>query len=173
MRLNGKIAFITGAGGGIGRAVCARFLAEGARVAAADISLAGATEAIAGSTAETNAIAIECDAGSSGKTKTACQSGWSPGINPTELKFTAVGLSISDLQQTTATYGGLATWFIADLVNAAGKTGNVGAQICDSCGGGGDGGGGVPEPATWALMILGLGGIGAATRFRSRARSLA
>jgi hypothetical protein len=118
--------------------------------------------------------AVECDAGAK---KAACLPGWSPGVNPTELKFTAIGLAISDLQQTATTYAGQKTWFIADLVNAAGKTGNVGAQGCvtsdgGSCGGGG-GGGGVPEPATWALMILGLGGVGATMRKRSRAGSLA
>ena len=37
-RLAGKTAFVTGGAGGIGRAICARFSAEGARVAAADIS---------------------------------------------------------------------------------------------------------------------------------------
>jgi hypothetical protein len=29
-------------------------------------------------------------------------------------------------------------------------------------------GGGVPEPASWALMILGFGGVGAALRRQSR-----
>jgi hypothetical protein len=120
----------------------------------------------------TNALA--CDLGGSVKgVKSACQTGWTPTVNPTELKFTAVGLQITDLAKTTTTFGGNTTWFIADLVNSAGKTGNVGAQDCvtstgGSCFGGG-GGGGVPEPAAWALMILGLGGVGAATRFRSQA----
>lgn len=38
MRLNGKVAFVTGARGGIGRAVVERFLMEGATVHAADVS---------------------------------------------------------------------------------------------------------------------------------------
>jgi NAD(P)-dependent dehydrogenase (short-subunit alcohol dehydrogenase family) len=40
-RLDGKIAIITGAGSGIGLAMTTRFIAEGARVVAADITEAG------------------------------------------------------------------------------------------------------------------------------------
>ena len=61
-RLNGKVAFVTGAGGGIGRAVCERFLAEGAQVAATDIDIEAASQAIAGA-GEGRAVAIGCDAG--------------------------------------------------------------------------------------------------------------
>ena len=46
-RLNEKVAIITGAAGGIGAALVERFLAEGARVVAADIDVgraAGATD---------------------------------------------------------------------------------------------------------------------------------
>ena len=39
-RLEGKIAVVTGAGSGIGRATVRRFAAEGARVIAADLDLA-------------------------------------------------------------------------------------------------------------------------------------
>lgn len=38
MRLEGKTAFVTGGCGGIGRAICIRFAAEGARVIAADVA---------------------------------------------------------------------------------------------------------------------------------------
>lgn len=40
-RLEGKVAFVTGGRGGIGRAICARFVREGAVVYAADLSDAG------------------------------------------------------------------------------------------------------------------------------------
>lgn len=63
-RLDGKIAFITGAGGGIGSAICQRFLAEGARVYATDIDLDAARAAVS-SAAAGQAIASICDAGDS------------------------------------------------------------------------------------------------------------
>ena len=47
MRLEGKVALITGAGSGIGRASAIRFAAEGARIVAADISETAAGETVA------------------------------------------------------------------------------------------------------------------------------
>jgi 2-hydroxycyclohexanecarboxyl-CoA dehydrogenase len=44
MRLEGKVAIVTGGGSGIGRAICLRLAGEGAKVAVADIRLAGAEE---------------------------------------------------------------------------------------------------------------------------------
>jgi 3-oxoacyl-[acyl-carrier protein] reductase len=46
MRLAGKVAIVTGAGGGIGQATCIKFAQEGAKVVAADISLERAQETI-------------------------------------------------------------------------------------------------------------------------------
>jgi NAD(P)-dependent dehydrogenase (short-subunit alcohol dehydrogenase family) len=43
-QLDGKVALITGAGGGIGRACALRFSREGARICAADLNLSAATE---------------------------------------------------------------------------------------------------------------------------------
>jgi NAD(P)-dependent dehydrogenase (short-subunit alcohol dehydrogenase family) len=62
-RLNGKIAFVTGAGGGIGRAICASFLAQGAQVAAADIDRASAESAVGSWLVEGRALALRCDVG--------------------------------------------------------------------------------------------------------------
>jgi NAD(P)-dependent dehydrogenase (short-subunit alcohol dehydrogenase family) len=44
-RLDGKVAVVTGAGGGIGRAIVAAFAAEGARVVASDVDGKRAEEA--------------------------------------------------------------------------------------------------------------------------------
>lgn len=57
MRLDGKVALITGAGSGIGRATALRFAQEGAEVVAVDIDLASA-EATADELAATGASAI-------------------------------------------------------------------------------------------------------------------
>ncbi len=59
MRLAGKTALITGAARGIGRAFAAAYIAEGARVAIADINLAGAQKTAA--ELGPAAIAVELD----------------------------------------------------------------------------------------------------------------
>ena len=70
MRMAGKVAFVTGAGGGIGSAVCRHFLAQGARVTATDIHPDAARAAIAnGSPGQ--AIALGVDAGDSDQVRTA------------------------------------------------------------------------------------------------------
>ena len=46
MRLEGKVAAVTGGGAGIGEAICHRLADEGARVAALDISLPAAQQTI-------------------------------------------------------------------------------------------------------------------------------
>jgi NAD(P)-dependent dehydrogenase (short-subunit alcohol dehydrogenase family) len=58
-RLDGKVAFITGAGTGIGRATAIRFAREGARVAIADIDAAAGEETA--HFAGNGAIAIRTD----------------------------------------------------------------------------------------------------------------
>jgi hypothetical protein len=53
-------------------------------------------------------------------------------------------------------YNGQRLIFAADVYGTNGMTGNVGAV------------GAVPEPATWAMLIMGFGAIGATIRRRSR-----
>jgi 3-oxoacyl-[acyl-carrier protein] reductase len=57
MRLNGKVAIVTGGGSGFGAGIARKFASEGAKVCVADINLAGAQE-IAN---EVGGIAVHCD----------------------------------------------------------------------------------------------------------------
>ena len=59
-RLTGKVAIVTGGGGGIGSAVVRRFVAEGARVAVADV-FANSAAAVAGPLGDA-ALAVQFDA---------------------------------------------------------------------------------------------------------------
>jgi NAD(P)-dependent dehydrogenase (short-subunit alcohol dehydrogenase family) len=62
--LQDKVALVTGAGAGIGRAIALGMAAEGASVAAADIDFAAAQKTVEAMAAHTNrAIAIEADCG--------------------------------------------------------------------------------------------------------------
>jgi len=60
-RLNGKVAFITGAAGGIGRATCARYIAEGARVAAVDVNREALESSFGDAMAGDNGMALTCN----------------------------------------------------------------------------------------------------------------
>jgi NAD(P)-dependent dehydrogenase (short-subunit alcohol dehydrogenase family) len=69
-RLDGKVAFVTGAGGGIGSAICRLFVQEGGRVCATDIDLAAAQGAVS-EAAPGQAVALRVDAGDSEAVRTA------------------------------------------------------------------------------------------------------
>lgn len=62
MTLDGKVAIVTGAGSGLGRASAAALATAGARVAVADVDDAGAAETVAAITdAGGTAVALHCD----------------------------------------------------------------------------------------------------------------
>jgi len=63
MRLDGKVAAVTGGGSGIGRAICLRLAADGARVAAVDLDLAGAQATV---DAAGDGLALVADVSDSG-----------------------------------------------------------------------------------------------------------
>ena len=67
--LAGKTSIVTGAGGGIGQAICLTFARAGAKVACLDIDLAAAekTAAVCG----TEALALRCDVSSEAETRAA------------------------------------------------------------------------------------------------------
>jgi len=92
---------------------------------------------------------------------------------PLTLRIQATNaLTVANLSGNTVTTlpGGPFTIFAAtDLINTGtGKTGPVGAtQTITTLTGG------IPEPASWALMIMGFGGIGASLRARRRVSAAA
>ena len=59
MRLEGRVAAVTGGGAGIGRAICLRLAAEGARVAVLDIHARSAAQTL--ELAGGAGVTIECD----------------------------------------------------------------------------------------------------------------
>ena len=60
-RLNGKVAFMTGAAGGIGRATCARYIAEGASIAAIDVNRDALEASLNDAKAGDRGMALVCD----------------------------------------------------------------------------------------------------------------
>lgn len=72
MKLTGKTVFVTGAGSGLGAAICRLFAAEGARVAVTDVNLAAAEEVAGQCRASTGgATALTCDVADSSSVKQA------------------------------------------------------------------------------------------------------
>ncbi|MGH6909560.1 MAG: PEPxxWA-CTERM sorting domain-containing protein [Phenylobacterium sp.] len=80
-------------------------------------------------------------------------------VSPLVFHITGTGLGVLD----ATPYNGHTINFAVDIL--APPTGVVGGGL--------GGGGGVPEPATWGLMILGFGGAGAALRSNRRRKAVA
>ena len=59
MKLEGKVAIVTGAASGFGRAIAEKFVLEGAKLVMADINGEGVSEVASGY--GDNAIAVTCD----------------------------------------------------------------------------------------------------------------
>ena len=70
-RLDNKIAFVTGAAGGIGSAIARRFLSEGARVAATDLDRGKIMNALGVVEGNDRVLAVACDIGDSDQVRAA------------------------------------------------------------------------------------------------------
>jgi hypothetical protein len=97
----------------------------------------------------------------------ACGSGSSPPQFGDHLIFDILGTGLS--VHAAAPYNLETIYFAADVYGPVGTTG----QFSTGAIGGGPPGGGVPEPATWGLMITGAFCVGAAMRQRRRALTTA
>lgn len=60
-RLSRKVAFITGAAGGIGRAICGRYIEEGASITAVDTNASAVTDSLREASAGERVLALVCD----------------------------------------------------------------------------------------------------------------
>lgn len=75
-RLDGKVAFITGAGSGMGRAAVVRFAREGARIVACDVDLESVRQSVAmAESAGGKALAVRADVSKETDVREAIQAG--------------------------------------------------------------------------------------------------
>ena len=96
-----------------------------------------------------------------------CSGGGSGGVFVGET-----GTGLLTLSFLVAPVGGidLTNFYVRYQSLANGGSGAGNGTPCTDCGGGG--GNEVPEPATWAMMIMGFGGVGAMMRRRRRLLSV-
>ena len=145
MRLEGRIALVTGGSGGIGAATCERLAGEGARVAVADLDLARAGEVAAG----LDGMAVEMDVRSTASVRAAVGAAEAE-LGPVSVLVNNAGIAEDDfftrtdeamwdrviavnlrgvLAVTHAVLEGMHERRGGSIVNVASEAGRVGSQL--------------------------------------------
>ena len=145
MRLEGRIALVTGGVGGIGSATCSRLAAEGARVVVADLDLDRARELAA----ELDGLGVELDVRSTDSARAAVAVAESE-LGPLDVLVNNAGIADDDffvrstedqwdrliavnvrgvLAVTHAALPGMQDRTSGSIVNVASEAGRVGSQL--------------------------------------------
>ena len=145
MRLEGRIALVTGGTGGIGAATCSRLAAEGARVAVADLDLDQAR----GLAADIDGLGVELDVRSTESARAAVAAAESE-LGPLDVLVNNAGIADDDffvrstedqwdrliavnvrgvLAVTHAALPGMQDRGSGSIVNLASEAGRVGSQM--------------------------------------------
>ena len=97
-RLKGKVAIVTGAASGFGRAIASRFLAAGCRVVAADVNEAGAQQTVKDSGLQ-HGTALKMDVTS--------QSDWASAVQAAESQFGRLDIIVNNVGTSKLTRNSL------------------------------------------------------------------
>ena len=145
MRLEGRIALVTGGTGGIGAATCSRLAAEGARVAVADLDLDRARELAA----DLDGLGVDLDVRSTDSARAAVATAESQ-LGPIDVLVNNAGIGDDDffvktseaqwdnllavnlrgvLAVTHAVLPGMQNRTRGSIVNVASEAGRVGSQL--------------------------------------------